>query len=77
MNKPKGWTGNLLTIDLTNQAVRRQKMAPEWLHTYIGARGFAARLLYDFTGPNTEPLDPENVVIIAAGFFAMQKNTKN
>ena len=67
MNKTKGWTGNMLTIDLTNHEVTRQLLAPEWLHTYIGARGFAARLLYDFTGPKTDPMGPENVVIIAAG----------
>ncbi len=67
MNKTKGWTGNMLTIDLTNHEVTRQTLAPEWLHTYIGARGFAARLLYDLTGPETDPMGPENVVIVAAG----------
>ena len=67
MNKTKGWTGHMLTIDLTNDEVTRQVLAPEWLQTYIGARGFAARLLYDFTGPETDPMGPENVVIIAAG----------
>ena len=67
MNRTKGWTGNMLTIDLTRNKVDNQSLADDWLHKYVGARGFAVRMLYDLTGPETDPLGPENVAIIGAG----------
>ena len=67
MNRTKGWTGNIVTIDLSHNEVTIQSLTENWLHTYIGARGFAIRLLYDLTGPETDPLGPENVAIIGAG----------
>ena len=67
MSKIKGWTGNMLTIDLTHNEVIRQVLPESWRRMYIGGRGFAIRLLYDLTGPETDPLGPDNAVIIAAG----------
>ncbi|MHC4708073.1 MAG: aldehyde ferredoxin oxidoreductase N-terminal domain-containing protein, partial [Planctomycetota bacterium] len=67
MKAPKGWTGKILTIDLTSKRVTTQPLPKNWPRMYIGARGFCIRLLYDLTGPETDPLSPENVVIIAAG----------
>ena len=67
MNRTKGWTGNILTIDLSYNEITNQSLTENWLHTYVGARGFAIRLLYDLTGPETDPLGPENVAIIGAG----------
>jgi aldehyde:ferredoxin oxidoreductase len=67
MSAAKGWTGTMLTIDLTHQKVSAQALPENWSRMYIGARGFAVRLLYDLTGPETDPLGPENVVIVAAG----------
>ena len=57
----------MLTIDLSSNKVSTQELHQEWTRKYIGARGFAIRLLYDLTGPETDPLGPENVVIVAAG----------
>ncbi len=57
----------MLTIDLSIRTVWVEKIPREWRRKYIGARGYAARLLYDHTGPNSDPLGPENLIIIAAG----------
>jgi len=57
----------MLTIDLSSNKVSTQELPREWTRKYIGARGFAIRLLYDLTGPETDPMGPENVVIVAAG----------
>ena len=67
MNGDKGWTSLMLTIDLTQRNISTQPLPENWLRLYIGARGFGIRLLYDLTGPETEPLGPENVIVIAAG----------
>lgn len=34
---------------------------------YLGGRGFVARLLYDRLVPGTDPLGPENIVVVASG----------
>lgn len=67
MGVAKGWAGKMLMIDLTHQKVSTQDLPEKWLRMFIGARGFAIRLLYDLTGPDTDPLGPQNVVIVAAG----------
>ncbi len=36
---------------------------------YIGGRGIDARLLYDSVGPETDALDPENLLVFSAGPF--------
>ncbi len=67
MNTVSGWTGRMLIVDLNRRDAKTRELPADWRKKYIGARGFAARLLYDTTGPETNPLGPENVAIIAAG----------
>jgi aldehyde:ferredoxin oxidoreductase len=35
--------------------------------SYLGGRGFGARILYDEVGPSVEPFSPENLLILATG----------
>ena len=58
---------DMLNVDLTHKKTSTQSMPENWRRKYIGARGFGIRLLYDLTGPETDPLGPENVIIVAAG----------
>ena len=67
MKKNQGWTGRMVTIDLSRKDVAIGEIPEEWPRKYIGARGYGIRMLYDSTGPETNPLGPENVIIIAAG----------
>ena len=67
MKELQGWTGNILTIDLSQNDTRTTAIPEEWYEKYIGGRGFGIKMLYDMTGPETNPLGPENVIIIAAG----------
>jgi aldehyde:ferredoxin oxidoreductase len=63
----QGWSGRLLWVDLSSGTLEVETLSREWARKYVGARGFGIRLLYDLTGPDTKPLSPDNVVIIAAG----------
>ena len=67
MSASQGWSGRLLWVDLTTGRHEVQTLSEDWARTYVGARGFGIRLLYDLTGPETEPLGADNVIIIAAG----------
>lgn len=62
-----GYSGKVLEIDLTTKKVRKTSLSKPFAIKYIGGRGFGARLLWDRTHSTTKPLDPENLLIIAAG----------
>lgn len=67
MGDSHGWMGKMLVVDLTDLTTTTQPLPETWGRKYIGGRGFAIRLLYDLTGPETDPLGPDNVIIVAAG----------
>ncbi|MBI4188268.1 MAG: hypothetical protein HY529_03570 [Chloroflexi bacterium] len=62
-----GWAGTILNVDLTNMKVSRQPLSRELATKYIGGDGFGSRILYDEVGPETDPLSPENIIIIGNG----------
>ncbi|MBN1565526.1 MAG: aldehyde ferredoxin oxidoreductase family protein [Anaerolineae bacterium] len=62
-----GWTGKTLIVDLTTGEITTDTLDMDIARDFIGGRGIGARLLWDLVGPEVEPLDPENVLIIATG----------
>jgi len=62
-----GWTGQFLRVDLTTQTSRVVPFTEEFAHTWIGGRGFAAKILYDELQPGIDPLGPENKLVVAVG----------
>jgi len=62
-----GYVGRLLRIDLTKKEIKKVPLDKELVKKYMGGTGFCARILYDETGPETDPLGPENRLVIATG----------
>lgn len=62
-----GSYGKILTVDLTTRKTDVRQLEPELIKSYIGGSGLAAKLLFEMTGPNTNPLGPENPLIILSG----------
>ena len=62
-----GWVGKILRVDLSKEQIKEQEVNKELAHEWIGGRGWAIKLLWDELGPETDPLSPENKVIIATG----------
>jgi aldehyde:ferredoxin oxidoreductase len=62
-----GWTGQFLRVNLTTQTSRSEPFSEEFAHTWIGGRGFAAKILYDELAPGIDPLGPENKLVVAVG----------
>ncbi|RKX77848.1 MAG: aldehyde ferredoxin oxidoreductase [Spirochaetes bacterium] len=54
-------------IDLTSGKIRMEETESKVLKKFLGSRGYAAKLLYDHTGPETEPLGPYNLLIFSTG----------
>ena len=65
-----GWTGTILRVDLSSGDFRRETLDKSLYHHFLGGRGINSKLLYSLTGPETEPLDPDAVLIFGTGPFA-------
>jgi len=63
----KGWTGNILRVNLTNKTYKKESFSEEFATTWVGGRGFAVKILYDELKPGIDPLGPENKLIVALG----------
>jgi len=63
----KGWSGRILWIDLTKKEHRIVEYPKEWAKEYLGGRGLAARILWEYLPPGADPLGPENLLIFAVG----------
>ena len=66
----KGYAGKILRVDLSKGLVETQALDEGLAKKFIGGSGLAARILYDETGPETDPLGPENRLIFMTGPFA-------
>ena len=62
-----GYAGKLLRVDLSKGETKREPLSEELARTYLGGRGFAARILYDELKPGIDPLGPDNKIVFATG----------
>lgn len=62
-----GYMGKILDIDLSSGKIGEYKIDDEIKRLYVGGKGIAARILYDTTEKNIDPLSPENVLIAMTG----------
>jgi aldehyde:ferredoxin oxidoreductase len=58
------------TVDLSSSKVEIVETPAEDLCQFLGGRGLGAKLLYEWVGPDVEPLSPANVLIFTAGPLA-------
>jgi aldehyde:ferredoxin oxidoreductase len=63
------YSKKLIEVDLTSKTATTWKISEVLLRQYIGGTGLSAKILMDKTGPDTDPLGPENCLIFAAGPF--------
>ena len=57
----------LLRVDLTDGTVDREPVPRRWLARYVGGKGLGARYLYEELPPGTDPLGPENRLLLLTG----------
>ena len=63
----QGWTGKILRINLTKKKIVTQEFDANFAQTWLGGRGFAAKILWDELKPGTNALSPENKLIFSTG----------
>jgi len=63
----KGYMGKILRIDLTGKEVREENLDEDMARLYIGGSGLGAKILFDETEADLDPLDPASPLIFAVG----------
>jgi aldehyde:ferredoxin oxidoreductase len=66
MNDSYGWVGKILWVNLCDRSVRTLDTL-DYGPQYIGGRGLAARLAWEFIPPGVGAFDPENLLMIFTG----------
>lgn len=56
-------------VDLTTRTVAISETPPELVRKFVGGRGLNMYYLYKYLKPNTDPLSPENPLIIGTGIL--------
>lgn len=62
-----GYHGRLLWVDLTRGQVRDEPLNASYAEQFVGGSGLATRYLYDLIRTDTDPLGPDNPLIIMPG----------
>lgn len=62
-----GYTGKLLTVDLTTGQTSAEALDRGYAGQFIGGSGLAARYLYDWLDSSVDPLGPENPLVFLTG----------
>lgn len=62
-----GYFGKTLIIDLTTRSIDVHSLHEEEIRRYIGGVGLGAKALYDRVTPQTDPLGPDNPLIVFTG----------
>ena len=56
-----------MRVDLTTGAIVKEPLSEELRNKFIGGYGIGSKILYDETGVETDPVGPENRLIISTG----------
>ncbi|MFX1577175.1 MAG: aldehyde ferredoxin oxidoreductase family protein [Promethearchaeota archaeon] len=67
--KGNGFTGKMLHIDLSEGSLKNRPTPLDWAQEFIGGAGLAAKILYPLLSATTEPLGPNNPLLLMAGPF--------
>jgi aldehyde:ferredoxin oxidoreductase len=62
-----GYIGKVLNINLTSGEKKEESFDEETLRKFLGGSGLAAKILYERTTQETDPLSPDNVLIYMTG----------
>ncbi|UCH02270.1 MAG: aldehyde ferredoxin oxidoreductase, partial [Candidatus Bathyarchaeota archaeon] len=67
MNKWKGFVGNILRINLSNNRILEEPLDKETVRRFLGGVGYASKILWDEIEPGIDPLGLKNKLIMTTG----------
>lgn len=62
-----GYLGRILHVDLNDDLLWDEPLNESYARAYVGGSGLAARYIFDRIDGNTDPLGPENPLVIMTG----------
>jgi len=62
-----GYMGKILRVNLTSGKITTEDIDPQIAQEYIGGAGYATKILYDEVPAKTDPLGPDNKLILMTG----------
>ena len=62
-----GYKGKILRVNLSTGKISTEPLKEKWAEDFIGGVGLAARFLYEELKPKTDPLSPENKLVLMTG----------
>ena len=62
--------GKILKVDLSTGKIRTEVTPREWVDLYTGQKGLGTRLLMEDFDPQTDPLSPENRLVLSTSIMA-------
>ncbi len=62
-----GYTGRILSVDLSAGEVAIHGFPEHWKRTCIGGRGLGVKILHEYADPGLDPFDPATLLVFAAG----------
>ena len=62
-----GLTGKILHVDLSNQKIEVEEQDEAFYRSYLGGRGIGYHYLMQQVPAGTDPLSPENILVLATG----------
>jgi aldehyde:ferredoxin oxidoreductase len=61
------WKGTIIRVNLTSGKINKEPLDPKLAQAFIGARGLAAKMLFDEVDAKIDPLSPANKLFFATG----------
>lgn len=62
-----GYTGEMLRINLSSESIKTEELDMDLAEKFLGGRGLGVKILYDELEPKTDPLSPDNKIILTTG----------
>ncbi len=59
--------GKILQVNLTTREYGEYTFPKKYRQEYLGAKGMAARIIYDLCPPMTQPFSRENILVVSTG----------
>jgi aldehyde:ferredoxin oxidoreductase len=62
-----GYAGRVLRVDLTSRTTSEYPWGDEERRAFLGGKSMAAKILWDLLPAGTDPLGPDNVLVVSTG----------
>ena len=64
------YTDKLLRVNMTRGEVKTEVVPEQYKKDFMAGRGLCVKYLYDELAPGTDPLSPENKLLLSTGILA-------